>query len=65
MENDLPVAELVAILVIVAIALGGLVMASFGGTLYGLGLAIFAVAVVLGFWTIKRHYDRVDASGRH
>jgi len=34
------------------------------GTLYGIGLLVFAAAVVYAFALVKRHFDRLDAE-RH
>jgi hypothetical protein len=42
----------------------GLVFISQAGGLYGLGIALFAIGIIFGFWSIKRHFDRIDA-GRH
>jgi O-antigen/teichoic acid export membrane protein len=61
---DIDLTELVVLAVLILIAIIGLFLASAGGGVYGLGLAIFVVAVIAGFWWVKRYYDRVDA-GRH
>ena len=42
----------------------GLTLASIGGGVYGLGVAIFLLSIVFGFWSIKRHFDRIDAGHR-
>ncbi len=46
------------------VALVALVMISAAGEVYGLGIALFVVAVVFGFYWLKRIFDRADA-GRH
>ena len=61
---DIDLTELVILGVLILIAISGLFLASAGGGVYGLGLAMFVIAVVVGFWWVKRYYDRVDA-GRH
>lgn len=45
-------------------ALVALLLISIAGEVYGLGIAVFAVAVVFGFWYLKHVFDRIDA-GRH
>jgi hypothetical protein len=62
--DHLPIIDLLILALLILIGLAGLFMISAGGTIYGLGMAVFVVAVVLGFYVIKRHYDRID-SGRH
>jgi hypothetical protein len=62
--DHLPIIDLLILALLILIGLAGLFMISAGGTIYGLGVAVFVVAVVLGFYVIKRHYDRID-SGRH
>jgi len=45
----------------VAAVVGLLVAAGGGtGTSYGLGLVLFAAAVVYAFYLVKRHFDRID-----
>jgi len=61
---DIDPTDLVILAVLILIAIVGLFLASAGGGVYGLGLALFVVAVIAGFWWVKRHYDRIDA-GRH
>lgn len=56
--------DVVVLLVCGVAAVVALVMISIAGEVYGLGIALFAVAVVAGFWYLKRMFDRVDA-GRH
>jgi membrane protein implicated in regulation of membrane protease activity len=62
MEMDL--IEWVILAVGILLAIAGLFIADAGGGVYGLGLAIFVVAVVFVLWLIKRHFDRADAA-RH
>jgi membrane protein implicated in regulation of membrane protease activity len=61
---DIDLTELVVLGVLILIAIVGLFLASAGGGVYGLGLALFVVAVIAAFWWVKRYYDRLDA-GRH
>ena len=56
--------DVVVLLVCGVAAVVALVMISIAGEVYGLGIALFAVAVVAAFWYLKRMFDRVDA-GRH
>jgi hypothetical protein len=52
----------VVIALLVALALGGLVLAAtVGGSLYTIGLALFIVATALIFGELKRYFDRRDA----
>jgi len=39
---------------------GGALAATVGGTLYGIGLALFVVCAALIFIEIKRYFDRID-----
>ena len=48
----------------VIVAVIALVLISTAGEVYGLGIALFVVAVGFGFYWIKRVFDRIDA-GRH
>jgi len=61
---DIDLTELVILAVLILVAIAGLFLAGTGGGVYGLGLAMFVIAVVAGFWWVKRYYDRIDA-GRH
>ena len=45
-------------------ALIALVLISDAGEVYGLGIALFAGAVVFGLYWIRRIFDRIDAA-RH
>lgn len=38
--------------------IGALFMIAAGGAIYGLGIALFIVAVIGGFWSINRYFDR-------
>ncbi len=44
-------------------ALIALWLISTAGEVYGLGIALFAVAVVFGLYWIRRIFDRIDAAG--
>ena len=46
------------------VAVVALVLISVAGEVYGLGIALFIVAVGFGFYWLKRMFDRADA-GRH
>ncbi len=61
---DIDLTEFVVLAVLILVAIVGLFLASAGGGVYGLGLALFVVAVIASFWWVKRYYDRLDA-GRH
>lgn len=50
--------------VAILVAIGALFMITTGGQLYGLGIVLFLVAVIAGFWSIKRYFDRGDVA-RH
>jgi len=50
--------------VVILVAIGALFMITTGGQLYGLGIVLFLVAIIAGFWSIKRYFDRGDAT-RH
>ncbi len=52
------------IVLAILVAIGGLVLAAAGGRVYLPGLALFVLAVVFGFWSLKRHFDRIDATRR-
>jgi hypothetical protein len=54
------------LLVTTLVGLGGLFYASSGsgGPSYGIGLVIFALAIVYAFYQVKQYFDRVD-SERH
>ncbi len=41
----------------ILVVIGALFMIKAGGAIYGLGLALFIVAVIGGFWSIKRYFD--------
>ncbi len=43
------------------LAVVALVLISVAGEVYGLGIALFIVAVGGGFYSIKRRFDRADA----
>jgi hypothetical protein len=45
----------------VVLGLIALVLISVAGEVYGLGIALFIVAVVFGFYSLKRMFDRADA----
>ena len=56
--------DFLVLLVCGVAAVVALLMISIAGEVYGLGIAVFVVAVVAAFWYLKRMFDRVDA-GRH
>lgn len=58
------VRDAIPFVVAILVAIGALFMVATGGEVYGLGLALFAVAVIGGFWAINRYFNRLDA-GRH
>ena len=59
-----PDALFVSIAVLAVLALVGVVLAAtVGGTLYGIGLALFVIASAMIFRDIKRYFDQRDGSG--
>ncbi len=58
------VRDAIPFVVVILVAIGALFMIETGGQLYGLGIVLFAVAVIAGFWSIKRYFDRGDVA-RH
>lgn len=62
--DHLPIIDLLILALLILIGLAGLFMIAAGGAVYGLGMAVFVVAVVLGLYVIKRHYDRIDSGRR-
>lgn len=56
---------MIPFVLVIFLAIGSLFLIAAGGGVYGLGLALFAVAVICGFWAIKRYFDRADAARRH
>ncbi|MBW4091817.1 MAG: hypothetical protein HIU82_12035 [Proteobacteria bacterium] len=61
---DMQAQDWLTLLGTAVVAVIALVLISTAGEVYGLGIALFLVAVVYGFRTIKRVFDRIDA-GRH
>jgi hypothetical protein len=58
---DIDLTDLIILAVLIGIAVVGLFLVSAGGGVYGLGLAIFVVAVIGAFWWVKRYYDRIGS----
>jgi hypothetical protein len=60
------VREWLLLIVTTLVGLGGLFFASSpsGGASYGLGLAIFGVALIYAFVLIKQYFDRLDSGRR-
>lgn len=56
--------DMLPFLVAILVAIGGLFMIEAGGGVYGLGMAVFALAVIGGFWAIKRYFDNIDKQRR-
>ena len=50
--------DAIPFVVTILVAIGALFMIDTGGQLYGLGIVLFLVAIVAGFWFIKRYFDR-------
>lgn len=42
----------------ILVVIGALFMIKAGGAIYGLGIALFLVAIIGGFWSINRYFDR-------
>lgn len=58
------VRDMIPFVLAILLAIGSLFMIDAGGQIYGLGMALFVVAVVGGFWSIKRYFDR-SGTTRH
>ena len=56
--------DAVPFVLVILLAIGALFMIAAGGEIYGLGVALFVVAVVGGFWSVKRYFDRQEIA-RH
>jgi hypothetical protein len=52
----------IAVLTVLALA-GLIVAAAIGGSLYGIGLALFVIGTAMIFRDIKRYFDRREGSG--
>lgn len=61
---DVQAQDWLGLIAATVIALVGLVLISVAGEVYGLGIALFVVAVGFGFRWLKRMFDRADAA-RH
>ena len=57
------VRDMLSFALVILVAIGALFMIDASGSWYGLGMALFAVAVVAGFWLIKRYFDRSSSAG--
>lgn len=44
----------------ILVVIGALFMIRAGGAIYGLGIALFFVAIIGGFWSINRFFNRQD-----
>lgn len=42
----------------ILVVIGALFMIKAGGAIYGLGIALFLIAIIGGFWSISRYFDR-------
>lgn len=42
----------------ILVVIGALFMIKAGGAIYGLGIALFLIAIIGGFWSINRYFDR-------
>ena len=62
----MPLTQWLQLLISCLAGIFGLFMAAGAGegTLYAIGILVFAASVVCGFALVKRHFDRLDA-GRH
>ena len=62
----MPLTQWLLLLMACLVGILGLFLAADAGegTLYGIGLLVFAAAVVYAFALVKRHFDRLDAE-RH
>jgi hypothetical protein len=62
----MPLTQWLLLLMACLVGILGLFLAADAGegTLYGIGLLVFAAAVVYAFALVKRHFDRLDVE-RH
>ncbi len=62
----MPLTQWLLLLMSCLVGIAGLFLAADAGegTLYAVGLLLFAAAVVCAFALVKRHFDRLDAE-RH
>lgn len=64
--EDWSVSDFVPFLIAILVALGALFMIDTDRSpWYGIGMALFALSVILGFWSVKRYFDRIEAKRRH
>jgi len=61
---DMQPQDWLTLLAATVVAVVALVLISIAGEVYGLGIALFVVAVGWGFHRLKQVFDRIDA-GRH
>ena len=61
MDSGFGVKDFLVLAACGAAAVIALLLIARSGEVYGLGIALFLVAVVAGFWYLKRMFDRVDA----
>ena len=63
-SEDVPLGEMSFCFLAIVLAVAGLVMVSFAGGWYWPGLVVFLLAVLGGFYSVKRYYDRWEAIRR-
>jgi len=63
--SDIPLATMTILTVLTIIGIIGLFMISAAGSLYIPGYFVFVIPVIVGFYVIKRHFDRIDRAARH
>ncbi|MGH7042748.1 MAG: hypothetical protein ACREFY_11525 [Acetobacteraceae bacterium] len=64
MDTDMQPKDWLTLIIAAVVAIVALFLISAAGEVYGLGIALFIVAVGFGFHRLKRMFDRIDA-GRH
>ena len=62
--SDIPLATMTILVVLIIIGIIGLFMIAAAGSLYIPGYFVFIIPVVISFYLIKRHFDRLDRA-RH
>lgn len=62
--EEVPLGELSFCFLAIMLAVAGMVMISFAGGWYWPGVAVFILAVLGGFYSVKRYYDRWEVIRR-
>ena len=52
------VRDSIPFVITILVVIGALFMIKAGGAIYGLGIALLLIAIIGGFWSINRYFDR-------